>query len=49
MEISEILSRFDGNPVMVDAEYADIPTDLFARFLLQKFGRDAIFNKGASN
>lgn len=47
--ISATYRIIDGNPVMIDAEYADIPADLFARFLLQKFGRDAIFNKGASD
>lgn len=25
------------------AEYKDIPADVIARFLIQKFGRDAIF------
>ena len=31
-------------PVMTKAEYADIPADAIARFLLEKFGADAIFN-----
>ena len=30
-------------PVMTKVEYADIPADTIARFLLEKFGADAIF------
>lgn len=33
-------------PVMTKAEYADIPADAIARFLLEKFGSGAIFNGG---
>ena len=33
----------DGQPVKISAEYQDIPADLIAQFLLQKFGVDAIF------
>lgn len=30
--------------IMTRAEYADIDADVIARFLLEKFGADAIFN-----
>ena len=30
-------------PVMMKAEYADIPADTIARFLLERCGADAIF------
>lgn len=33
----------DGKAVMVDALWEDIPADVIARFLLRKFGADAIF------
>ena len=39
----------DGEAVMVAAEYADIPADAIARFLIDKLGVDAIFNGGDSN
>lgn len=39
----------DGNPVRVDTKYADIPAEVIARFLLQKFGADAIFRGGTSD
>jgi hypothetical protein len=38
----------DGEPVRVDAEYVDLPADAIARFLLQKFGVDAIFKEGVA-
>lgn len=34
--------------IMSKAEWADIPADTIARFLLEKFGADAIFNGGES-
>ena len=36
----------NGKPVMIAAEWADIPADTIAQFLIQKFGVDAIFNGG---
>ena len=33
-----------STPVMTKVEYADIPADAIARFLLEKFGADAIFS-----
>ena len=32
----------DGEPVLVDAEYKEIPADVIARFLIQKFGMTPI-------
>lgn len=32
--------------IMTKAEYVDLPADTIARFLLEKFGADAIFNGG---
>lgn len=33
----------DGSAVKVDGEYANIPADAMADFLIEKFGHDAIF------
>ena len=33
----------DGEVVRVSAKYVDVPADVIARFLIQKFGIDAIF------
>lgn len=32
-----------GEMVLTSADYEDIPADVIARFLLEKFGYDAIF------
>lgn len=37
----------DGEAVMVAAEYADIPADAIAAYLVQRCGVDAIFGQGA--
>lgn len=34
------MQRINGKMVMTDAEWADIPADLIARFLIEKFGLD---------
>lgn len=34
----------NGEAVMVAAEYADIPADTIARYLVDKLGVDAIFS-----
>ena len=34
----------DGKAIMVAAEYADIPADAIAKFLVDKLGVDAIFS-----
>lgn len=37
--ISATYRIIDGEPVMISADYRDIPADLIARFLIQKFGK----------
>lgn len=37
-------SIINGKPVMVAAEYADIPADAIAAYLVDKLGVDAIFS-----
>lgn len=37
-----------NKPVMTSAEYADIPADAIARFLIERCGADAIFGGEAS-
>lgn len=46
--VSATFTVYKGSstPVMTKAEWADIPADAIARFLLEKFGADAIFNGG---
>lgn len=39
----------DGKPVLMSAEYVDIPGDDIARFLIQKFGITPIFTGDVSN
>ena len=39
----------DGEPVMIDAEWADIPADEIARLFLRRYGKAAIFGEEASN
>lgn len=34
-----------GEMVLTSADYADVPADVIARFLLEKFGYDAIFGE----
>lgn len=36
-------------PVLTSAEYADIPADAIARFLIERCGADAIFGEGAAD
>lgn len=35
------IQRINGEMVMTDAEWADIPADLIAQFLIEQFGLDA--------
>lgn len=35
-----------NKPIMTKAEWADVPADVIAKFLIEKFGADAIFNGG---
>ena len=39
--ITAKMQRVNGEMVMVSAEWADIPADAIARFLIEKFGLDA--------
>lgn len=41
-----IVYKGGDTPVMTKAEYADIPAGTIARFLIEKFGADVIFNGG---
>lgn len=34
----------NGQPIMTAAEYADVPADAIAKFLVDKLGADAIFS-----
>lgn len=38
--------RGSDTPVMTKVEWADVPADVIAKFLIEKFGADAIFNGG---
>lgn len=42
------MRKINGEYVMVDAEYADIPASAIAEFLIRKFGITPIL-KGADN
>lgn len=46
--VSATFTVYKGSstPVMTKAEWADIPADAIARFLLERCGADAIFNGG---
>lgn len=37
--ISATYRIIDGEPVLISAEYADIPADVIARLLLRHFGK----------
>lgn len=45
--ISATYRIIDGEPVLISAEYADIPADVIARLLLRHFGKT--IDKGAEN
>ena len=36
----------DGQPVMVDAVWADVPASIIAKMLIRHYGKDAIFYGG---
>ena len=46
--VSATFTLYKGSDelVMTKAEWAGIPADTIARFLLERFGADAIFNGG---
>ncbi|MCM1270937.1 MAG: hypothetical protein NC247_10000 [Ruminococcus flavefaciens] len=41
--VNATMQIINGEAVMIDAEYADIPADKIAEFLIKSFGVDAIF------
>lgn len=43
--VSATFTVIDGKPIMTAAEYAEIPADAIARFLVDKLGAGAIFGK----
>ena len=43
MPVQATMQIINGEAVMIDAEYADIPADKIAEFLIKSFGVDAIF------
>lgn len=46
--VSATFTVYKGSekPVMTAAEWVDVPADVIAKFLIEKFGADAIFNGG---
>lgn len=47
--VNATMQIINGETVMVDAEYADIPADKIAEFLIKSFGVDAIYGGGEKN
>lgn len=45
--VSATYTIVNGEPVMTSAEYVDISADAIARFLIERFGADAIFGEEA--
>lgn len=43
--VSATMQIINGEPVMVDAEYVDIPADAIAEFLVKRFRAGAIFKE----
>jgi len=43
--VSATMQKINGEYVMVDAEYADIPAEKIAAFLVDRFGARAIFGE----
>ena len=46
--VSATMQIINGEPVMVAAEYAEIPADKIAAFLVERFGAGRIFGEGES-
>lgn len=46
--VSATYAEINGEMVMVSAEYKDIPAEVIAKFLIEKFGASAIFGEGES-
>lgn len=47
--VSATYAEINGEMVMVSAEYKDIPAEVIAKFLIEKFGAAAIFGDGESD
>lgn len=47
--ISATFRIIDGEPIMIEAEYRDIPADAIARYLIEKVGITPIFGGGDSD
>jgi hypothetical protein len=47
--VSATMQIIDGEPVMLAAEYAEIPADKIAAFLVEHFGAGEIFGKGGGD
>lgn len=47
--VSATMQIINGEPVMIAAEYADIPADKIAAFLVEHFGAGAIFENGGGD
>lgn len=47
--VSATVEIIDGKAVMTSAVYANIPADIIARFLIEKFGIVPIFGGGERN
>lgn len=41
--VAATMQIINGEPTMIAAEYADIPADKIAAFLVERFGAGAIF------
>lgn len=46
--VQATMKKINGEYVMVSAEYADIPADKIAEFLVKSFGVDAIYGGSES-
>lgn len=44
--VNATMKEIDGKMQMIDADWASIPADIIARFLIQKFGITPIFGGG---
>lgn len=47
--VSARFAEVNGEPVMISAEYADIPADLIAAYLVEKLGAGQIYKGGEEN
>lgn len=43
--LSAVITVEDGKAEIISAEYEDVPADLVARFLIERFGPAAIFEQ----